>query len=231
MVPFVIVADLRTGSTLLSTSLDNHPQVRCYGELFHPETFPDNSLDRHDRFTLNGRDVVERAFAAPDVEAAGFRAMIFLPLSSQPLWADAWNALRDRGGLRVIYLTRRDELAQYASILIADQIRVWHPSPDDPVLRPENRPRITIDPQDFRDWSSQRARLLDERREQLQGKPSLDLEYETLVSGWSAVIHQVQEFLGVDPMALEAAKQKQEKRPLPQVIENYDDLRSLCPTC
>ena len=227
MVPFVIVADLRTGSTLLSTSLNNHPQIRCYGELFHPETFPDNQLDGCDRFTLTGRDVVREAFAANGATAAGFRAMIFLPMPAQPQWADSWGALVDRDDLRVIYLLRRDELAQYASIAIADRTRIWHPSPDDPVLRPENRPTITIDPQEFRDWSQQRAALLNQRREQLRGKPSLDLTYETLVSEWPAAIRTVQEFLGVEPVSLQPAKQKQEKRPLSEVVANYDELRAM----
>ena len=226
MVPFVIVADLRTGSTLLSTSLNNHPRVRCYGELFHPDTFPDNQLDEGDRFCLTGREVVREAFAANGAAAAGFRAMIFLPMPSDPPWADSWDALRDREDLRVIYLVRRDELAQYASIAIAEQMRIWHPSPDDPVLRPENRPTIAIDPQELRDWSRQRAALLQQRREHLRDKPSLDLTYETLVSEWPAVIRAVQDFLGVEPVALQPAKQKQERRPLSEVVTNYDELRA-----
>ncbi len=32
---FVIYGQWRTGSTLLASLLDSHPQVRCYGELFH----------------------------------------------------------------------------------------------------------------------------------------------------------------------------------------------------
>ena len=226
MVPFVIIADLRTGSTLLSTSLNMHPRIRCYGELFHPDTFPDNQLDGRDRFTLSGREVVCEAFSAGGAEAAGFRAMVFLPMDSQPQWADSWDELSNRDDLRVIYLTRRDELAQYASILVAQQTRVWHPSPDDPVLRPENRPRITIDPQAFRRWTDERAALFAERRRQLRGKRSLDLDYETLVSEWPSAIRNVQGFLDSDPIALEPAKQKQEKRALSDVVANYDELRA-----
>ena len=227
MVPFVIVADLRTGSTLLSTSLNNHPQIRSYGELFHPETFPDNQLDARDRFSLTGREVVREALAANGAAASGFRAMIFLPMHSQPQWTDSWDALCERDELRVIYLVRRDELAQYASILVAEQTRIWHPSPEDPVLHPENRPKITIDPQAFRDWSRERAALFDQRREQLRGKPSLDLGYETLVSEWPAMIRTIQQFLGVDPLVLQPAKQKQEKRPLSEVVTNYEELRAM----
>lgn len=226
MTPFVIVADLRTGSTLLSTSLNAHPQIRCYGELFHPDTFPDNHLEEHDRFQMSGREVVRQAFAARGVKAAGFRAMVFLPMPAQPHWEDSWDALQERRGLRVIWLTRRDRLAQYASILVAQQTRVWHPSPEDPVLRPENRPTITIDPQEFRRWTAERERLFALRRQQLQASPSLELDYETLVAEWPDLIRRVETFLGVDPVELQPAKQKQEKRPLSEVIANYDELRA-----
>ena len=222
-IPFVIVADLRTGSTLLSSSLHQHPQVRCLGELFHTSTFPDNDLPGHDRLALSGRQVVRQAFAG-DVQAAGFRAMIFLPLPDRPQWADSWDALRDTPDLRVISLLRGDKLAQYASVLIADRLRVWHPSPGDPVLDAENRPTVRIDPADFHRWRDEREDLLQRRLEQLAASRLLEIEYETLVEDWPGTIHDVQTFLGVDPFPLAPSRQKQERRPIHEIVENYDEL-------
>lgn len=223
MLSFVIVADLRTGSTLLSSSLDRHPRVRCFGELLHPEDLPDNQLADRDRHDLSGRELVRQVFSNDRVDAVGFRAMIFLPLPESPAWADAWDALRDVDGLKVIFLERRDRLAQYASILVAEQTRAWHPSPDDPVLRPENRPRISVDPDEFRRWSLGRDELNAQRRASLRGRPTLDLEYETLSDAWGDAIGRVQEFLEVRPLPLRQEKQLQERRALSEVISNYDE--------
>jgi LPS sulfotransferase NodH len=224
MIPFVIVADLRTGSTLLHSSLDRHPQVRCYGEVLHTDDLPDNGFPGVDRRVLTGREVVRRAFAAEVVLAAGFRAMIDHPFPSTPQWSDAWDALRETIGLRVIVLNRRDRLAQYASMLVAQRTGAWHPSPGEPILRPENRPTVTIDPEAFRRWSEERNRLYVLRREQLRDKPSLDLDYESLASDWAGTIRAVQEFLSVDPLDLGQEKQVQETRPLSEVVENYGEL-------
>lgn len=224
MIPFVIVADMRTGSTLLHSSLDAHPEVRCYGELFHPEVLPDNVPPGVERDRASGGELVGRAFACDGVKAAGFRAMIFLPGAGQGGWADAWHALAETKGLRVIYLTRRDRLAQYASLLVARETAAYHPSADDPVLKPENRPRVHVDPTGFRRWTEERASLYDERRRQLAGKPSLEIEYERLTGAWAETMSAAQEFLGVSRIALAQEKQKQERRPLPEVIANYDQL-------
>jgi LPS sulfotransferase NodH len=222
-IPFVIVADLRTGSTLLSSSLDQHPQVRCLGELFHTSSFPDNDLPQHDRLNLSGRQVVRQAFSG-DVQAAGFRAMIFLPLPDRPQWADAWDALRNTPDLRVISLLRRDKLAQYASVLIAERLSVWHPSPGDPVLDVENRPTVRIDPADFRRWRNEREDLLQRRLKQLAARQVLELEYESLTEDWPGTIHRVQTFLGVPPLPMAPSRQKQERRPLREIVENYAEL-------
>lgn len=227
MIPFVIIADMRTGSTLLHSSLDAHPEVRCLGELLHTSVLPDNvppGIDPRLRGEMCGRDLVARAFDVKAVKAAGFRAMIFLPSEEQARWQDAWNALAANKDLRVIYLTRRDQLAQYASLLVARQTGAYHPSADDPVLQPNARPRIHVDAAEFRRWRRERDELFDVRRARLEGKPSLEIDYERLTNDWDGTIGAAQEFLGVARIALGQVKQKQERRPLSEVIVNYDQL-------
>lgn len=224
MTPFVIVADLRTGSTLLQTSLDQHPDARCYGELFHPDALPDNQLSGVDRYRMSGHALLKRFFSEKGKKVVGFRAMIFLPMPSTPQWDDAWRSLAGTSGLHVLYLIRRDRLAQYASVRVAQETRVWHPYEGDPILRPENRPSITISPEEISAWTKERDALFALRRKQLQGLPSLTLDYETLTGEWPRAIARVQEFLSLPPLPLPQARQKQEKRPLSEVIANYDEI-------
>lgn len=227
MTPFAIVADLRTGSTLLSSSLDQHPEVRCLGELLHPRDFADNRpAGTPNPRALDGRALVRRALApAQGLAAAGFRAMVFLPLPSQPAWANAWEALARTEGLRVIYLTRGDRLAQYASLAIATRLGVWHPAGEPPVPA-ERRPRLRIEPHELAAWTRERERLYELRRAQLGRKPALELRYEQLAEDWPEAIGRVQAFLGVTPLPLAPAKHKQEVRPLAEVIENYEEVRA-----
>ncbi len=224
--PFVIVADLRTGSTLLSTSLDRHPDIRCRGELLHGDDFPDNQLAGVRRQELPARRLIDLALTERGRGAAGFRAMVEHPDQAAPkAWQDAWRVLRERKNLHVIFLERLDLLAQFASYCVAQQTGHFAPSAHDPVLAPENRPRIRIEPDAVQRWSAQRRRLYALRRRQLQGKPQLDLTYEGLVNDWDNQILRLQEFVGVTPRPLQQAKQKQERRPLSDVIANYSTLR------
>jgi LPS sulfotransferase NodH len=226
MTPFAIVADLRTGSTLLSSSLDRHPDVRCFGELLHPADLADNVPEGADRHGSSGRALVGRVFASPGVAAAGFRAMVFLPLPEQPRWADAWDELAATPGLRVIYLVRRDVVAQYASLLVAARLGAYHPAPGDPALTPANRPTLRLERDELLAWAQERARLLELRRAQLAGKTALELTYEQLAGDWPDAIARAQAFLGVTPLPLAPAKEKQERRALREVVANYDELRA-----
>lgn len=223
--PFAIVADIRTGSTLLASSLDEHPQIRCYGELFHPEDLQDNRIEGFDRPAASAAAILERAQRVPGVRAWGFKAMTFLPLPTARRWPDAWRRVRELPELRVIYLTRRDRLAQYASLEVVRHTGLFHPDDNDHVYGPENRPVITIDPDELRAWMRERDAQMRCRREMLRGVPSLDLEYEMLTEEWERCTTCVQRFLGVDVQPLEQRKKKQEQRPLNEVITNYEELQ------
>lgn len=226
--PFVIVADVRTGSTLLSSTLDRHPQIRCRGELFHWQDFPDNQVPDGPRHALSAGPLIRRALSDRSGEAAGFRAMVFHPdVSAQPQWTKAWRILAEYPGLRVIYLERRDPLAQFASMTIAQQTGRFNPSPEDPLYDPDHRPRVHIDPADLRHWIDERANLYAQCRAELQAHPTLDLSYEQLADDWAGTITRIQDFLGVDREPLTPAKQKQEQRPLHEMVVNYDEFAGI----
>lgn len=226
--PFVIVADHRTGSTLLATSLDAAPELRCLGELFHEQDLHDNQLSGLDRHRANAAAIVERAFSPEEggVRAAGFRALISHPPPSRPAWANLWQCLARVGGLRVIYLQRRDRLAQYASLLVAEETGVFHPSPEQPA--PAERPRVQVDPARFVRWLAETDAQRAACERALRHRPALFLSYEELADAWRQSVTAVQRFLGVPRRELPQRKHKLETRPLSEVVVNYDQARALC---
>lgn len=226
-IPFLIVADLRTGSTLLSSTLSRHPDIQCLGELLHHRDFADNQLQGVQRHDLTAQQLIAGALEGTNARAAGFRAMLFHPDPTvRPLWADAWDVLRNWPGLRVIHLYRKDQLAQYASLRIAMEIGCFTPSPDDPVLKPENRPRLHIQPGELEQWIAERRLLTAKLCRQLEWKPWFELSYEALVTDWDRQMNRIQRFIGVEACSLPQAKQKQEQRPLSEFILNLGQLRA-----
>ncbi|MFZ0390606.1 MAG: sulfotransferase, partial [Calditrichia bacterium] len=217
--PFVIVADMRTGSTMLAHSLNRHPQIRCLGEIFHQQDFTDNQLSEANRHRLPPGKILQHIFRSrKNIKAAGFRAMIFLPEKSRPHWISAWQRLREQKNLKVIYLKRGNKLAWYASVQISQKLNRYHPSQNDPVLKPANRPSLQISPGVFDNWVRRRELLYNRRRKQLRGHPSLEVRYENLTADWKAQFGRIQRFLGVAPKQIPDAKYKQEKRPLNDIV-------------
>lgn len=225
--PFVIVADHRTGSTLLASSLDAAPMLRCRGELFHERDFSDNQVPGLDRHAAEADAILDRAFAASEegVLAAGFRALISHPPPSRPAWKNLWRCLARVDGLRVIYLQRRDRLAQYASLLVASQTGVFHPSPECP--EPPERPRVQVERASFLRWLAETDAQRAACERALQHRPALFLGYEELAGAWGDTLSSVQRFLGVPRRELPQRKQKLETRPLEEVIVNYEQARAL----
>ena len=113
---------------------------------------------------------------------------------------------------------------------LAEQTGVYHPYDNDPLLQPQNRPSVFIPPQALRQWITERDELFAQRRRQLAGKPTLEVEYERLVGNWDSELVRLHQFLGVAPLLMEPAKRKQETRSLWDVVVNYDELQMTMPS-
>ena len=65
--------------------------------------------------------------------------------------------------------------------------------------------------------------------DQFRQHQKLTLFYEDLVDDQEEALGQVQAFLGVDPGPLTVTLRKQNPEPLPELLENYDELsRAFC---
>jgi hypothetical protein len=245
--PFVLVSYLRSGTHLLRTALESHPEVACQSELF-------NSDDRRLPYPLETptADVLERwAFGrelAPGTRCAGFVLHAYHPhalrafpgIRPNPLWSDVWPRLAAMPDLRVIHLRRRDLLARHLSHLLARATGFWHaweaeaaarvshlhaPPPEQVGRRRDEPPPIEVDPDrlelDFEEvtgWHGAADRLL-------AGRPTLHVRYEDLCAEFATETARVQRFLGVEPAALRPAVGKLEDRPPERAIANWGELR------
>ena len=245
--PFVLVSYLRSGTHLLRTALESHPEIACQSELF-------NSDDRGLPYPLDTptAEVLERwAFGRElpaEVTCAGFVLHAYHPhalrafpgIRANPSWADVWPRLAAMPELRVLHLRRRDLLARHLSHLLARATGFWHAwdtgaaarvshlhaPPPEQVGRPrETPPPIAIDPDrlalDFEEVSGWHAAA----DQVLAGRPVLQVAYEDLCADFSGETDRVQRFLGVAPAALRPAVGKLEERPPERAIANWEELR------
>ncbi|MCG6863124.1 MAG: hypothetical protein LJE70_17900 [Chromatiaceae bacterium] len=241
---FVIVSHLRSGTHLLRTMLESHPQIVCQTEVFNS----DNPNLPYPLSTAT-REILERWVYRPfpeEIHCAGFVLQAYHPfglkafpgIRENPLWADVWPLLEGTSGLRVIHLRRANLLRRHLSHILARKTGSWHDWDSDrvwnvshiqqPSLRKPDRPSrpsVRLDPDrlrlDFEDVERLHRRVVFRFRH----TPYFPLSYEDLCADPGKVGDELLSFLGVGVEALHPAVAKLENRPLAVSIENYDELR------
>ncbi len=227
-VRFVIVSPPRSGSTLLRTFLDAHPQLCCHGELLGFRRILGLSMKGlpswrgqrgHDLapelVELRSRDTV--GFLRQVLDDAGELSVGFKALYQQlydPQFAEVLDWLVADTSLRVIHLERRNGLRRYVS---AER---HFRNQRDPALKGEP---LVIDPavaqQDFRNVASLRARV----DREFAAHPILPVVYEDFLADTPAQRRRILAFLGAGDTELDFRTEPSAEG-LRDTIENYDEI-------
>ena len=212
---FVVLCQPRTGSSLLNASLRRHPDIQMHGEILnhrYPHRLPQDGYQR-----------LRSALSTSTHTAVGCNLHAFQPdrvWDSWRCWESAWQALAEDRSIKVIRLQRQDTLAQMASWKIAHLLSRWGQQSD--II---DRPTIEISPDEyrwFRDWNRS---VMEWRLSHLREHQILPVTYESLCSDWEPTLARIQTFVGVRCVAIEQVTTRNERRPMHEVIENYDELR------
>lgn len=230
---FVILAAPRTGSNMLCTLLNSHPDILCHHELFNPDGIY-YALDlRESSFTLGtleerDRDPVaflDRAWASDQGHACvGFKMthrqneLVFRTVLEDP-------------AVRKIVLKRKNRLRTFVSRLIAEQTGVWeayHPSD-----LPSAPPQVVVRLPDLHQSIAANEQYYQELEEAMQASRQsfLTLTYEELSGNEQR--REMLRFLGAigdqpgDLSCLRVESVRQNSRDLRQMIANFAELRDL----
>lgn len=189
---FVVICDARSGSGFLSDGLNQHPQLACHHELFNP-AFAGSlyGVEPFHRFAETDppaylADMCSRTRAASGADLVGFK------LHYRHDAAVLDQVLADPRE-RIILLSRRDKLAQWASYRLATLTRQWSRPKDDADIHPLTRVpfslrRFTVYSVHQRAWE----------RHVMQRRPdALHVRYEDIIR--LGGLRPVLRFLGVDP--------------------------------
>ncbi|MEZ5942933.1 MAG: NPCBM/NEW2 domain-containing protein [Planctomycetaceae bacterium] len=215
---FVICSTLRTGSHMLATALNAHPNLEVAGEiLVRPVLFgvgqdkelPDDELSIIDEAyeKLNGC-IIHRKHT---------RAMQHI------------GKVPD---LKVIFLTRKNWLAQLASEIRARQTNIWHFAPDGAnYLSNDGTSRLSHLQSPFTIPLCHCFEFLREQNqlellalEHLSDCPLLPVTYEDLQAKWNVTLKGVLGFLELADVPLAPATLKQ-GIPVRQAVANYEEIR------
>ena len=226
---YVMIAQPRTGSTLMNLLLASHPNVLSFGEILHPaeETRRDNSVrSRIPVLTLDD-DIIEYLEnyvykEYPDsITAVGFK--LFYDHARNPEWSPVREYLRDTQ-VRVIHLKRKNLLDRYLSFELAMRSNVWVDLKDK--NNAPNQP-ITLDPKKCFQNFHKTKWFEGETDDFFKDNPKLEVIYEELANDPDRNSRRILDFLKVDHQELTSKTRKQQTKNKAEVIANYDELKQL----
>jgi hypothetical protein len=133
-----------------------------------------------------------------------------------------WQYLSQMPDLKVITLQRDNLLHSYVSLEVAyrtNEFIVLDPK------RPRPKIKLTIDETHCREYFQKIQKWQREAARLFKNTPQLKISYEDLVTHQDKNLQKVQTFLGVPVRELHCAVQKQNKRPMRDIITNYSALK------
>jgi len=210
---FMILTSPRSGTHMLRTTLDRHPNAVCLTEMFNPDytgkAYP------FTEFTPE-REILDRYIFCKypwRVRAVGF--CLHRLDARFGKWPDLWKILEDMDDLAIISLRRVNLLRRFWSFEIRNiQDLANHP----PEPRSYDRDRLVAD------FERQTAKIK-EFDERFARHPLLPVTYEELWDNFPPAIQRIQRFLGLPVVALNPGTARRLPQRLSEKVINYEQLK------
>ena len=210
---FIVLTRSRTGSNLLISFLNSHPQIYAESEIFS---------------WLHGRDhreVLERVFAKQPlfIKAKGFKIFYYHPQDDDS--GLVWQYLTAMPDLHIIHLKRTNILRTLVSRKIAAMADVWTARSSSEVKAQKKRP-VHFSVEELREGFEQTRAWEIQSDAIFRDHPLLQVTYEELTAQPESAFRRVAAFLGVPYKPPRAALRKQNPESLRKLIANYDVLKA-----
>lgn len=238
MQKFVLLADRRSGTTLVIDCLNGLATVSCEKRAFgidkkieNPDEnrhsglfflYRSETLGRKIRFWVDRQGLIRefldaRIFKATGPEdALGFR-LIYNKDEQHP---EILNCLRN-SGTKIIHLVRENVLKTHISYLTAPLHKMHHPREGAEI----KTVKLHVDPATILTDLRKRNRRISEKRKTLQGFDVLEVTYESFVADRDAEAQRIQPFLGLNEVApFQTDLVKINPDSLADIVENYDEI-------
>jgi LPS sulfotransferase NodH len=241
MQKFVLLADRRSGTTLLIDCLNSLETVHCEKRAFGIDKKIENptenkhsgmfflyrseSFGRKLRFWVSRKALIKDfldqeiyANGSPN-DICGFR-LIYDKAQQHP---EILESLQ-KSETRVIHLIRENVFKTHISFLTAPMHKMHHPREGDAV----KTVTLRLDPQTLLKELRKRNQRIEKRRKDLAGFNVLEVSYESFVKDKDAEAARIQPFLGLEkvvPFKTDLVKINPDS--LSDIIENYDEIADL----
>ncbi len=233
---FVILSVARSGTNLLRLLLDQHPQIRCFGEVLSPDyqfedfppqratpaTFDEAALrrQREDNPIAFLDQRIWPAAATSGRRASVIGCKIFLPHLQEAWCAGVTAYLGALSDLKIVLLWRRDRLRRVTSMQQALTSGQWLETGRSPLPPPP----VVVEPRMFQHYVASTEGMLDGFIAEQPHLPRFELDYETLVADRDASMERLFDFLGLPPVAVRPVSFAQGRSSQRAALLNYREM-------
>lgn len=236
---FFIFTAPRSGSTVLTRTLDKHPQIFCAGELFHPSDkiyhaewhFPFIGKKKKKGFSrkifsvtnyikgyLSGINHIKKFYSKRDDKAIrGFKLMIGHTKDFPTVWKYLLTA-----DLKVVVLIRQNTFREALSSFRARKIGVFH-SQEDSSLADK---KVTVDVAGLKKRVDELEVLKSNILRQSEGTNRIIISYEDF-ENWQPMLNNLFDFLAVDKIDIEPELRKVSAANWRNGVENYQEVERI----
>lgn len=210
---FIVLTRDRTGSNMLTQSLNSHPRVAADYEIFAK---------------LRGRterEILDRAFGRQPfyICAKGFKIFYYHPQDAE--CSQVWDMLAAIEGLHVIHLKRRNILEALVSERLAYVTGVYGVRTEqEAAAYRRSIPKVQFTVEGLERGFRRTRQWERDGIARFSGRPIIEIEYEQLVADMPGQFRRITDFLGVSPRPARTDFKKQGKRNLRKIVRNYDEL-------
>lgn len=223
-VKFIIFGQGRTGSSLLTRLIDQHPKVFCDREIFGQKSSP---------IFLFPAKYIESNSRKPETKPAsiyGFKMKIYQLYTDQKI-KNVKRLLKklNNRGWKFIFLYREDEIAHNVSAFKAFSLGKWVVEKSDQDGKTQND-KLYIDPEQFKKSVLWRRKFSEMERACLIDIPHIEVSYEKdlIVSeNHQNVCDRIFEFLGVESHTVKETLKKMNSANLEDSIKNYQEIKDV----
>lgn len=240
MTKFVILALPRTGSTMLSKSLNKHSEILCDEEIFHFSFRKNSSRNQFKFFKIKLFSkkinyVLNYPFTFFKIKnflntfytnrrkenylARGFKLMYY-----QTLYTPGLLTFLKENNVKVILLLRENIFKNAISDMRARQTGIYHKHQKTSGEKASKVQRFKVSISTLKKTMARIQHQKKQMEKILNDFDHLRLSYEKLTEQWNDSIKKVESFLNVADEPLEAVTSKLSTENLKEVISNYDDV-------
>jgi hypothetical protein len=240
MTKFVIFSLPRTGSTLLSKSLNKHPDIFCDDEIFHfafrdyfsPNQFrflkikllpkKINYIINYPFTALRMKGFLDNYFtnkAGENFKARGFKLMYY-----QTFYTPGLLSYLKKNNIKIILLLRENILRNALSDLRARSTGIYHNQEDNEEQR-SHLTKLQVNTDDLQQKMNDIVRQNNQLTGLVKDMDFMKIRYEDFAE-WDATMKKLETFLGVPAAAISEGAKKLNPDNLQDMIENFAEVNT-----